>query len=240
MRILKFKIKGKFAHFRKIYTNSSSLTYGIPPRTTLVGMIAAILGMERDSYYDTFDEKNFIIGLKKQNSTKKIMQTLNYFKATTINEVIFPKQHTQIPFEILVSESGESIEYEVYLSLSDSNLFEEVSNRIMKKDFYYLPYLGVAPFNCDLEYLGIYEGELANVDEFVQVETVVDLGQIKEFKLDDFEGKLSRERMPSQLTNERVLKEIKTYIYEDEGKPLYVKLEGEAIKLQTGEIITIM
>ena len=46
--------------------------------------------------------------------------------------------------------------------------------------------------------------------------------------------------MPSQLTNERVLKEIKTYIYEDEGKPLYVKLEGEAIKLQTGEIITIM
>jgi CRISPR-associated protein Cas5h len=240
MRILKFKIKGKFAHFRKIYTNSSSLTYGIPPRTTLAGMIAAILGMERDSYYNTFDEDNLIVGLKKLNNTKKIIQTLNYFKATNSSEIRFPKQHTQIPFEILVSENGENIEYEVYLSLKDSNLFEEVIKRIIDRNFYYPPYLGVAPFNCDIEFIGVHQGEFIQIDEFIQIHTVVNLEQIKEFKLDNFEGKLSRERMPSQFNDDRVLKEIKSYIYEDEGKPIDVKINGDLIKLETGEIITIM
>ena len=49
MKIIVFDIKGKFAHFRKFYTNSSSLTYGIPPRTAICGILAAILGLERDS-----------------------------------------------------------------------------------------------------------------------------------------------------------------------------------------------
>lgn len=240
MKILEFKIKGKFAHYRKIYTNSSSLTYGIPPKTTLVGMIAAILGLERDSYYETFDEDNVTIAIKKLNSTRKIIQTVNYFKATTMNEIISPKQHTQIPFEILVGENGENIEYALYLSLKDNSLFNEVIRRIKQKDFYYLPYLGAAPFNCDIEYIGIYEGEFKHFEDFIQVRTVVNLNQIKEFKLDNFEGKLSRERMPSQFSNERILKDAKTYIYEDEGKPIELILYGEAIQLQTGEIITLM
>lgn len=240
MKILEFKIKAKFAHFRKIYTNSSSLTYGIPPKTTITGMIAAILGLERDSYYDIFDGDNLIIAIKKLNSTRKIIQTVNYLRATSDREIISPKQHTQIPFEILVSENGENIEYAIYLSLKDNNLFDEISRRVRQKDFYYLPYLGAAPFNCDLEYVGIYDGEFERFEDFIQVKTVVNLNQIREFKLDNFEGKLSRERMPSQFSNERILKDIATYIYEDEGNSIYLKLNGEVIRLETGEIITLM
>ena len=51
MDLLVFDISGKFAHFRKYYTNSSSLTYLVPPRTSIYGLIAGILGLERDSYY---------------------------------------------------------------------------------------------------------------------------------------------------------------------------------------------
>ena len=47
MRGVIFDIEGKFAHFRKIYTNSSSLSYLVPPRTTVQGIIAAMLGYER-------------------------------------------------------------------------------------------------------------------------------------------------------------------------------------------------
>ena len=51
MKLLIFDIIGKFAHFRKYYSNSSALSFGAPPRTTICGMVAAILGMEKDSYY---------------------------------------------------------------------------------------------------------------------------------------------------------------------------------------------
>ncbi|MBC7076121.1 MAG: CRISPR-associated protein Cas5, partial [Syntrophomonadaceae bacterium] len=76
MKVLIFDIKGRFAHFRKIYTNSSSLSYTLPPRTTVMGMIAAILGRERDTYYEEFNSQNMDIAVQKINPTRKIMQSL--------------------------------------------------------------------------------------------------------------------------------------------------------------------
>ena len=65
MRGVIFDIESKYAHFRKVYTNSSSLTYSVPPRTTLEGIIAAILGYERDTYYKMLDSSSVNIAVKK-------------------------------------------------------------------------------------------------------------------------------------------------------------------------------
>jgi len=47
-------VSGDFAHFRKPHTTSPAQTFGVPPRTTIAGMIAGMLGLGRDSYYDRF------------------------------------------------------------------------------------------------------------------------------------------------------------------------------------------
>ncbi|KPA09783.1 CRISPR-associated protein Cas5 domain protein, partial [Candidatus Magnetomorum sp. HK-1] len=39
LKILSFRLNGRFAHFRKFYTNSSSLSYFVPPRTAIIGML---------------------------------------------------------------------------------------------------------------------------------------------------------------------------------------------------------
>ena len=64
MEILAFNIRGKFAHFRKFYSNSSALSYFIPPRTTIIGLIAGMLGLERDSYYEDFSLDNCDTGVR--------------------------------------------------------------------------------------------------------------------------------------------------------------------------------
>ncbi len=71
MKITVFDLYGKFAHFRKFYTNSSSLTYLIPPRTTIEGIIAALLGYERDSYYDVLSVDKLNIAVKKDGGETK-------------------------------------------------------------------------------------------------------------------------------------------------------------------------
>jgi CRISPR-associated protein Cas5h len=78
MDIIIFEISGKFAHFRKFYTNSSSLSYSVPSRTTVEGIIAAILGLERDTYYEKLSLDNCKIAIEKVNKTRKINQSLNY------------------------------------------------------------------------------------------------------------------------------------------------------------------
>ena len=47
-----FDVTADFAHFRKVGNNSAKPSYRIPPRTTVAGLLAGILGMPRDSYYD--------------------------------------------------------------------------------------------------------------------------------------------------------------------------------------------
>lgn len=46
--LLIFDIKGEYGHFRKYNTTTSPLTYSIPTRTAIAGMLGAILGMERE------------------------------------------------------------------------------------------------------------------------------------------------------------------------------------------------
>lgn len=96
MKILIFDLVEKFAHFRKYYTNSSSLTYSIPPRTTISGIIAADMGYERDSYYEIFNSENAYIAVKKLGRNKKIIQTVNYILAKGSRDIINPKKHTRI------------------------------------------------------------------------------------------------------------------------------------------------
>ncbi|MDW8022877.1 MAG: CRISPR-associated protein Cas5, partial [Nitrososphaerota archaeon] len=46
MKLVVFDAKCFFAHFRKHFSTTSSLSYSFPPRTTIAGMMAAILGYD--------------------------------------------------------------------------------------------------------------------------------------------------------------------------------------------------
>ena len=53
---------------------------------------------------------NLKIAVKKIGTTQ-IIQTLNYMRATTMNELIIGKEHTQVPFEILRGKIMLGLEY---------------------------------------------------------------------------------------------------------------------------------
>ncbi len=48
------------------------------------------------------------------------------------------------------------------------------------------------------------------------------------------EGALIKERMPRDFEENRIIKEVTTYIYEEEGKPLRVKINGKYARLSNG------
>jgi len=61
-----FTVKGSWGHFRRIDTTTEKLTYRVMPRTTVAGLIAAVLGEPRDSYYDTFARDASAIAISPQ------------------------------------------------------------------------------------------------------------------------------------------------------------------------------
>lgn len=48
MKGLQFKIDGDWAHFKKPETNNNPLSHNLIPKTALIGMIGAVLGIERE------------------------------------------------------------------------------------------------------------------------------------------------------------------------------------------------
>ncbi|WP_040214146.1 type I-B CRISPR-associated protein Cas5b [Clostridium polynesiense] len=231
MKLLVFDIIGKFGHFRKFYTNSSSLSYSVPPRTTIMGIIAAVMGYERDSYYSLLHSSRCGIALRKISINRRIMQTVNYIKADSPKLIYNPKNHTQIPLELLTSE--EELRFRVYFTHEDEGILEELKERVYNKKFHYSPYLGSASFNCSLNYVAYEEGKVYETYEPMPISTVINLNKVKENSIDIFKDKLFliRERMPRDIREGRIPERAEPYLLEDKGKQIRAAVKEEIIKV---------
>lgn len=219
------------AHFRKFDTNSSSLTYLFPPRSTIAGIIAGIIGCERDAYYDLFRPENSRIGLAVKVHPRKLIQTVNYMYVTSRSHLNNSQGHTQIPVEFLLPEIENGSEndtrthlrYRIYFQHQDEGLQEDVKRRVMNKEFVYPPYLGIAEMIGQLQWVADVSAddfEERRVDEPVLLHSVCPLDALQERTL-EIRGRHSviyfKERMCRYFTNGRVIAETKDYLYANSG-----------------------
>lgn len=218
-----FDIEGKFAHFRKIYTNSSSLSYSVPPRTTLQGLIAAMLGYERDSYYTELNSEKLHLAVKKNGPTYNMTQTLNYIKAVSSGELVKPKEHTQIPFEVIGADPA--VSYRVYASGEYFDGLEKLIERLRQGYFVFPPTLGTAFFLADVDYVAQVEFERLEPTGYVPAATVLDTDLIENIGVSGDQLSLIKEKMPRDFGDERTLLPAKAYLVESSGKPVPVILK---------------
>ena len=84
-RVLVFDIWSDFAHFRRFETTTSPLTYPFPTGTTIAGLLAAIAGLQRDSYYSLFSRDNVEFSVRILNPVKKIVVPISIVKTDEPN-----------------------------------------------------------------------------------------------------------------------------------------------------------
>lgn len=226
MRVLVFDLKGSLAHFRKIYTNSSSLSYSLPPRTCLAGIIAAMLGRERDSYYQEFSREHCFIAVKKLGRTRKIMQTLNYMRATGSRELIVPREHTQIPFELVCGEP--ELRYRIYFA-GNPGAYEELKQRLINDRYVFPPYLGAAPFSATANFVAEASCQRLQTRGLVEVATPINSRNIVEFSFDRMLDNVAlvKEKMPVDFTAERYPVASASYVYDENASALPVSLNED-------------
>ncbi|BCU68007.1 hypothetical protein HS7_14440 [Sulfolobales archaeon HS-7] len=116
MKVLRAVIKGKMAHFRKVYSNSTSLSYYFPPRTTVLGIIAAALGKERDSYYSEFNVYN--VGVATLTPLRKLVTAEDILDTDELNTTKFRGFSNRVPTtkEIVIASRGDFLSYEIFIN----------------------------------------------------------------------------------------------------------------------------
>lgn len=73
-----FDIEADYGHFRKPHTAPAAETYGLMPRTAVAGLCAAMLGMERDSYYELFAADNSRIAVSVEAPVRRRIGGVNH------------------------------------------------------------------------------------------------------------------------------------------------------------------
>ncbi|MGC8593819.1 MAG: CRISPR-associated protein Cas5 [Nitrososphaeria archaeon] len=116
MKALQVKISGRLAHFRKVFSNSTSLSYYFPPRTTIAGMLAAALGLERDSYYEKFDSSKLKIGIEALTPLRKLTFSETYLDTDEINLRKLRGLVNRVPItrEYITASEGDYLAYAFY------------------------------------------------------------------------------------------------------------------------------
>ncbi len=171
MKVISFHLKGKMAHFRKFYSNSSALSYFIPPRTTICGIVAGLLGRNRDEYYEEFSIKNCNIAVASCSSIKKAIQKMNFLMIKSNNDLNgFQEHHSQTPMELIIPQNirNDYLDYKIWIHHRDEKVMNEIMELITGIDIgcYRTKGISVAlgsAFNLGwIDGIEILEGEVVN------------------------------------------------------------------------------
>ncbi|HHW39894.1 MAG TPA: CRISPR-associated protein Cas5 [Syntrophomonadaceae bacterium] len=229
--VMVFDLFGPMAHFRKYYTNTSSLTYGFPPRTVLMGIVAAILGFERDTYYEELNRGRFAVAVKAP--TRRLLQTVNYVRTKKEDLNLLRRLQqvpgTQTPLEFLLpAGDARSLCFRVFFSHPDTGLVQEAGDRLREGRTCFPLYLGITECLAGARFVNIYgTGDYQEVPPGTTVELASVLNVAHLDKIDFSGGKtlnLVRERAPYSFGAGRTLRPPIAVVYESSGKPLSAAL----------------
>lgn len=236
MDLITFELHGKFAHFRKYYGNNTALSYALPPRTTITGIIAAILGRERDTYYREVASDRLRIGVGIVNPIKKTFHRLNNLKIKGNSDFRGKLGPVQTPYEMITPwdlRKG-SVIYRLFLSAYEAggDLLNEILYRLESTGSIYNLSLGAAfchaqVFNAQRHTQGDWQTIQAN-DEAIHLYSAVPIHLTNAIMIEDHRIVIEEEMLPGEFLDnyDRELKSIHKVLFSTSGHPLFVKITG--------------
>jgi len=259
MEILSFKISGKMAHFRKYYANNTAFSFSIPPRTALMGIVAAAMGWAKDSYYEDLASENIQFGIRVLNPLKKSFHRLNFLSIKSTGDMAknwssdFRGEggRIQTPFEVITAwdiAKGD-VSYQVFLKFRDEgkSVYESVKTHLLEKEPVYNITLGTANFTARLSNIQIFKGsqiEAVNPEGYVQMHSALPVEMVEDLKFDKEEYEnynfVEEDMLPGDFkaNGNREVRKMNRLLFSITPHPLRVKLNSSyfVLKSETGEL----
>lgn len=180
-RCLSFTIRGPWGHFRRIEGNIVKQTYRIIPRTTVAGLLAAVLGIKRDGYYDLFAPDSSAVAIEPVQEIRTINMPMNTLSTAAGNlqslngrgkiSIKLPDPTTlrqQHNYEVLVDPA-----YRIDISLADEERYTELRETLAAGESHYVPSLGLSEHLADIEYHGEFDIADGPQNDTVEVDSAV-------------------------------------------------------------------
>lgn len=220
-KVLAFNLFGDFAQFRKHFTNMSPLTFSIPSRTTLVGIIGAIVGIQKNENPEIFCPDKCFIALSIINPPKKIKLPINYLIVKSTKHFSNYENHKPTNVEFL-KDAG----FRIYFWHSDGNIYQSLKDNLEQHRSFYTVSLGISNCLANFEYLGEFDVlEKMNNNDICSITSVIPSEKVKSIALNE-EIDIQNVTLANAMKNNREVYEYKSYLYEATGKPICVNIDN--------------
>ena len=245
-------MKGKLAHFRKYYANNTAFSFSIPPRTTLMGIVASVMGWDKDKYYEKLSSDNVHFSIRVLSPIKKSFHRLNLLSIKHIGDLSRKLdsdfrgkgEHIQTPFEIVsgLDIRNEDVEYQIFIKPSKTGIkvFEEIKLHFLNSSPVFNTSFGIANFNAaifDILILRNYSLKKI-IDNFVTLHSEVPTKNILAInfnnEITDYNF-IEEDLFPAEfIGNEnRELKKMNRLLFSTTNFPIEVKLSSKFYSIQT-------
>jgi len=252
MEILSFEITGKMAHFRKYYANNTAFSFSIPPRTTLMGIVAAAMGWPRDSYYEKLSSDCVQFGVRVLTPLKKSFQRLNFLSIKSLGDMSKDGSsdfrgkggRIQTPFEIItgLDLTKDDVSYQIFVkpNKSGEKVFQEIKQSFNNTSPVFNITLGSACFSASIKNIKVINSDhIKELDssDFVWINSAVPSYLIEnlEFDKNEFENYnfVEEDMMPGDFIedNNREVKSMNRLLFSITPNPLRVKLKSSFYQL---------
>ena len=233
MKLISFQISGRYGHFLRAEGGASAPTYPVPPRTVILGLIGAVLGMNKDQPQVLLEPANIALSGRlpqmhwhrakfRQDSIEHLPKIIgNKLKGRKQSGIELPKRIGQ---EWLFNPS-----YTVWVSVP-APYFVDLERRLIGKRWHFQPSLGLSEMMAELTYLETDEVRpLAGGSCYVNSVFPHENGTLDMDRIFEDELVIHSLRMPRTVTPDRVFSHA-NYFMERDARPVPVET-GHAFKV---------
>lgn len=254
MEILQMDVGGKFAHFRKYYANNTALSFSIPPRTTIMGMLAGILGRPKDEYYQELASERIRIGIRLMKPIKKTFHRLNLLSIKSTKDFRGQNGHIQTPFEVVsgLDLRTDEVVYRFYISYNPDGLetYRELKEVLLQRKNKFTLSFGTANFTASVKSVRIYDdsrikeihsGERLIIHSAIPSEAIEELFFDRDSPVNDMQY-IEEELLPADFIADRnrELRKMNRLVFSTTGHGIEVRLSYPYFEITDTDVQHIM
>jgi len=221
--LIVFDIFSDFAHFKRPYTTTSPVTFPIPSKPTLYGMVGAVIGLDKTDYLDHFYGRGVRAAVRILNPIHKVYIAENFIN--TKDGMAKIKTRTQIKIEFLKNAA-----YRVYFSHPDEAVASALYQNLDAHKSHYTFSMGLSECIGNFRFVGRVDsvaGENPSGD-YVPIHSVLPTTALMENddSVIQFEpGKeIFRVSLTAEMNPEREIRRMTDIVFERNGLPVRAKV----------------
>jgi len=167
-KILAFDLWGAYAHYKQVFATTTALTYPIPVKTAVYGLIGAIVGLEKEDnrYLRYFSPGSCKIGVQ-------VMRPLTFQRININLRAVFGAMKPNDNRKPTLMEFVHKPRYRIFVSHSDEALLRDLEACLQRKQAVFTPSMGLANLIANYEWVGSFPYIELTDDEFIPIHSVI-------------------------------------------------------------------